>query len=234
MNVDTTHLPGLEKAKRLGLVQSGLADVIVVRHLFEAETLFNPQQRGRVFAFFRHPVERATSMFNYIKLASWEPTYNTAIATMTLEEYVNSRYMEQDWLTRYLSNTMEGPLGEEHFELAKNTVRRKVMVGLLEKKKESMERFEKFFGWKYKARPKVQEKCRADYLLGGANGNNNAKEQPQQGSHVYEMILHMNKFDIRLYSFIEELFNDQAFLTSNVPDGYRLVGATCCECDKTC
>jgi hypothetical protein len=211
-----------------------LADVIVVRHLFEAESLFNPQQRGRVFAVFRHPVERSISMFNYIKLASWEPTYNTEIATMSLEDYVNSPYMEQDWLTRYLSNTMEGPLSEEHFELAKDTVRRKVMIGLLEKKNESMERFEKFFGWKYRARPKVQEECRSDYLRGGVNGNNNTKERPQPGSPLYELIVRMNKFDIRLYTYIEELYDSQVKLTSNFSDGYRLAGATCCECDKTC
>jgi hypothetical protein len=96
VNVDTTHLPCLEKAQHLGLVKSPLTDVIVVRHLFEAENLFNPQQRGRVFAVFRHPVERSTSMFNYIKVASWEPTYNTEIARMTLEDYVTSHYMEQD------------------------------------------------------------------------------------------------------------------------------------------
>ncbi len=235
MNVDTTHIPGLHKAKRLGLIESGLADVIVVRHLFEAESLFNARQRGRVFTIFRHPVERAISMFNYIKLASWEPTYNSEFASMTLEEYVNSRYMEQDWLTRYLSNTMQGPLSEEQYEVAKNTVRHKVMVGLLEKKSESLERFEKFFGWKYKFRPKVQEACRSDYLLGGVNiSNNRTKEDPKPGSHLYELIVHMNKFDIRLYNFIKELFYNQANLTSSVPDGYRLIGTTCCECNKSC
>ena len=67
VNVDTTHLPGLEKAKRLGLVESKLADVIVIRHLFDAERLFNQQRKGRVFAVFRNPLERSISMFNYLK-----------------------------------------------------------------------------------------------------------------------------------------------------------------------
>jgi hypothetical protein len=145
--------------------------VIVIRHLFEAEEMFNMQQRGRVFTIFRHPVDRCISMFNYIKFADWEPTYSAEIARMTLEDYVHSPFMEQDWMTRYLSNTMTGPLKEEHFEVAKDTLRQKVMVGLLEKKEESMERFEKFFGWKYKSRPKVQEECRAEYLKGGVNSN---------------------------------------------------------------
>jgi len=145
--------------------------VIVIRHLFEAEEMFNMQQRGRVFAIFRHPVDRSVSMYNYITFADWEPTYNAEIASMTLEEYVKSPFMEQDWLTRYLSNTMTGPLSEENFESAKEALRRKVMVGLLEKKEATLERFEKFFGCKYKARPKVQQECCVEYLGVGVNEN---------------------------------------------------------------
>ena len=208
--------------------------MIVIRHLFEAEEMFNMQQRGRVFAIFRHPVDRSVSMYNYITFADWEPTYNAEIASMTLEEYVKSPFMEQDWLTRYLSNTMTGPLSEENFESAKEALRRKVMVGLLEKKEATLERFEKFFGWKYKARPKVQEECRVEYLGGGVNMNPNAKEKPQPGTPLHDLISHMNKFDIRLYSYIEQLFDEQAKFTAGIPDGFRFVGATCCECNKTC
>lgn len=153
---------------------------------------------------------------------------------MSLEEYVNSPFMEQDWLTRYLSNTMEGPLGFEHVELAKDTLRRKVLVGLLEKNEESMERFEKFFGWKYKARPKVQEECRAEYLKGGVNSNTHSKEKPQPDTPLYDKIVHMNMFDIMLYCYVEQLFEEQAKLTVNIPNGYRLEGTTCCECEGTC
>jgi len=108
------------------------------------------------------------------------------------------------------------------------------MVGLLEKKEESMERFEKFFGWKYKSRPKVQEECRMEYLEGGVNSNTHIQEKPQPGTPLYDSIAHMNKFDIRLYSYIQELFVEQAKFTAGLPDGYRLQGATCCECNKTC
>ena len=47
MNVDTSTVDGIKRAKNLGLVGSGLADVIVTQYLYAGATLFNPYQRGR-------------------------------------------------------------------------------------------------------------------------------------------------------------------------------------------
>ncbi len=47
VNVDTTTAEGIHRAKKLGLVQSGLADVIVTQHLHPAATMFNENQKGR-------------------------------------------------------------------------------------------------------------------------------------------------------------------------------------------
>jgi len=154
-------------------------------------------------------------MLNYIKFADWESTYNAEMVKMSLEEYVNSPFMEQNWLTWYLSNTMEGPLGFEHVELAKDTIRRKVRIGLLERRKNQWRDLKKFFGWKYKAWPKVQEECRVEYLKGGVNSNTHSKEKPQPSSLLYDKIVHMNMFDIMLYCYVEQLFEEQAKLTTN-------------------
>jgi hypothetical protein len=67
VNVDTTTTLGLQRAKRVRLVQSEVARVIVVRSIFEANELFDELHRGRLFAIFRHPVDRTISMFNHLK-----------------------------------------------------------------------------------------------------------------------------------------------------------------------
>ncbi len=67
VNVDTTTVEGLKRAKRLGLAQSGLADTIVTTYVHELHELFDKQHRGRLFAMFRHPVDRAVSLFHYLK-----------------------------------------------------------------------------------------------------------------------------------------------------------------------
>ena len=68
INVDTTTVEGLHRAKRLGLAQCGLARAIVIRHVFESDILFDSKHKGRLFAVFRHPVDRQVSLFNYLKI----------------------------------------------------------------------------------------------------------------------------------------------------------------------
>ena len=45
--MDTSTVDGIARAKKLGLVESGLADVVVTQYLFAGATLFNPERRGR-------------------------------------------------------------------------------------------------------------------------------------------------------------------------------------------
>lgn len=47
VNVDTSTVDGIKRAKRLGLIESELADVVVTQYLYAGATLFNPYQRGR-------------------------------------------------------------------------------------------------------------------------------------------------------------------------------------------
>lgn len=56
----------------MNLVGSELADVIVIQHLYEAEGLFDGHHRGRLFAVFRHPIERAVSMFYYLQYGMFQ------------------------------------------------------------------------------------------------------------------------------------------------------------------
>jgi len=72
INVDTTTSTGLKRAKALGLAQSGKVDAIYTPLIFEADILFDPEHQGRLFTIFRHPVERAKSMFKYLQYVSLE------------------------------------------------------------------------------------------------------------------------------------------------------------------
>merc|ERR1719458_1821494 len=109
---------------------------------------------------FRHPIERTVSMLNYIKYAEWEPSYMDEFKTMTLIDYAKSPYVENNFYTRVLSDKMDGSLTEDHLAIATYNLRKKVVVGLLDKLDESVDRFETYFGWKYSFNPTTQEKCR--------------------------------------------------------------------------
>jgi hypothetical protein len=79
---------------------------------------------------------------------------------MTLKQYAQSKHAEFNWMTNALSSAGTRNVTEEHLKAAMDVVRRKFLVGLLNRKDESMERFEKYFEWIYRVHPKNQEKCR--------------------------------------------------------------------------
>ena len=55
VNVDTTTIEGIDRARDLGLVPSGLANLIFTDKLkYAAIELFGEANRGRAIALFRH------------------------------------------------------------------------------------------------------------------------------------------------------------------------------------
>ena len=232
INCDPTTIPGIQHCKELGLAESRLADFVSTSYIFELDPIFTPTERGRLFTVFRHPVDRAVSMFYYIQIADWEPTYNPDLAKMTLEEYAQSDLIENNWMTRQLSGYNEGgDVTEEHMNHAMDVIRRKFLVGLLSEKQKTMERFEKFFGWKYKVNPENQEKCRETLLTSGSNSNSkNKQEKPKEGDPVYDLLAGQNIYDIELFKYIESLFVEQEQFVAHLKDGFRSEDATCAKC----
>jgi len=231
VNVDTTTTEGLERAIHLGLIRSELASIMVTPFIYEPESLFDAARRGRIFALFRHPVDRAVSMYTYLQNTDTDPIHAKALASMTIEQYAESSYAEDNWLTRYLSNDPENELTNAHVEVAKDMIRRKVLIGLADRREESMERFEKFFGWKYIFHPEKQEECRSALLAKGDDSDNPDMLVPKLGSYPYELLSQKNLYDIELYEYVVSLFADQEQFVADVPDGFRQKGATCCMCN---
>jgi hypothetical protein len=71
VNVDTTSVAGIDRAAKMGFADSGLAGCVVTPFLYESNALFTETAQGRLFAVFRHPVDRAVSMFYYLQVADW-------------------------------------------------------------------------------------------------------------------------------------------------------------------
>lgn len=231
INCDASTVHGLKRCKELGLAESNLADFIASPYVYELEEIFSPKARGRLFTVFRHPVDRAVSLFYYIQIADWEPTYSPELAKLTLSEFAVSQYIENNWMVRTLTSCYAGEISEEHLTIAKDIIKRKFLVGLLSEKIETMERIEKFFKWKYRVHPENQEKCREKLLIGGSNSNAKNKQiKPKKGDEAYELIAAQNEYDIKLYEFIEEQFKAQADLFQDIPDGSRNVNASCAKC----
>lgn len=231
VNIDSSTVAGIQRAKDMGFADAQLADVVVSPFVFELNDLFTQTAKGRFFSVFRHPIDRAVSMFYYIRVADWEPSYKPELKDWTLEQYAQSDIVENNWMTRQLSNTLGGELTEENLSKAMEVIRRKFLVGLMSQIEPTMARAEKFFRWTFHVNPPNQEACRERLMSGGANSNKaNKKEGPKEGDEAWTLLAHQNNFDLRLYSYIEQLFVEQEAFVQDLPDNFRNVDATCCKC----
>jgi len=213
VNVDTTTSQGIKRAEGLKLVQSGLADYIVTQHLHLAAGLFTEKYKGRLFTIMRDPIERAISLFHYLSVADWEPTYDPSLATMSIEMYARSDdRIEYNWMTRFLSNQIEGDLTQEHLLIAKETLRRKCLIGFLEVKGESMMRFEKYFNWK--SNGSRSREC-VERILDWGWSNKNSHPPIDVSSEAYKLLQMKNEFDLELYEYAKQLFSEQESLFEN-------------------
>lgn len=87
LNVDTYTPNGIQRAKQLNLVTSGLVDAIISPLLYDAATLFTPTRKGRMITMLRHPIERAVSLFYFIQDTQWKQpeTRNEKLADISIE-----------------------------------------------------------------------------------------------------------------------------------------------------
>ena len=208
VNVDTTSLPDLSRARRLGFAESGLADVVFFHSNFmETVDMFEPDFPGRLFAMFRHPVERVNSLFNYLQDATWERTYSPKTKGWSVQQYVDSLGPGgHDWMTRFLVGKVNEPLDEYDLELAKLILKEKVLVGLTNRAEESQMRFDAYFGFRGED-PDVKRCVKELNEKGGTNKHSHAKIQP--GSPEWKALASVNQFDIPLYVYATQLYEEQ-------------------------
>eukprot|EP00985_Skeletonema_marinoi_P007698 scaffold3433_cov109-Skeletonema_marinoi.AAC.2 len=194
--------------------------------IYETNELFTQKSKGRFFAVFSHPVDRAVRLFYTMQ------EVQPALREWTLERYARSTYVENNFLTRQLSNQLQGPLDESHYRKAVEIIRDKFLVGLASQIDQSLDRYEKFFRWTYRIQPKSQEACRKRILLEESAAEKKMKRRmPKEGDPIWAWLLHHNAFDLRLYAYVERLFEEQAVFVKGARENFRNMDTTCCRCE---
>lgn len=224
VNVDTTTLDGIKRAKRLRLIQSGLADVVYSTYLYEMSGLFSEKHRARVFTMIRNPISRAVSMYFYLQEAVARGEKSSAFLYQTIEDYAQSPHMENNLLTRLLVNQMEGPLKAEHLLQAKEILRRKVLVGLTSHFRESLERFKFYFGWQQvSALGELSDTIHGcEERLVNTGDNKLSHPNVAKGSQTWELLAAQNIYDLQLYEYAQFLFQDQGRQLLFISDALQL------------
>lgn len=203
LNVDTTSPEGIERARGFNLASYNDLDLVVTPYVFMAsEALFNHANKGRLFIFLRHPIDRAVSMYYYLRDKTG---IRGAHIGDTIELYGKSNLVENNWMTRFLTNKLGGEITSDDEALAKEILRTKVLVGLLSKKTESVHRFKVYYGWKVKDE---NDDCEDKLLQWGWSGKNK-HANIIKGSDAWNLLQEQNSFDIRLYEYAVKLFEVQ-------------------------
>jgi hypothetical protein len=205
VNLDISTREGVAKAQDLNLAKSGVADVVISSSLYGTSQIFTPRNKGVAFGLFRHPIDRAVSMFYYLKNAPNDPGYRPIFANMTLEDYARLGYAENNWLTRFLSNKLGGRIQQSDFDLAKEIISTKFVVGLLSDFKTSLSRFEDYFGWKDRVKDYSQtEQCIDKWIAKGENRHDHPIVE--QGTAIWDSFLQHNRYDTELFEHIFNIF----------------------------
>lgn len=223
VNVDTTTQRGLAHARSLGLPASNMADVVSSAYAADvAEHLFDPVHHGKMFAIFRHPIERLASKFFYLREATWERTYNPEYQHMTIEQYARDPTMVgENWMTRMLVGKMEAKLVPDDLQIAKDILERKCLVGLMSQMEESLERFQRYFGWELTdgVRGKTfqtGEECKHSFFhpeeTKGRKFNSHEHPKVERGSRDWDILATVVDYDLELYVHAVRLFDAQASL----------------------
>ena len=243
VNVDVSTHEGILRAKHRGFLgakfQPRVDFISTSEFQFASMMLFAPDRRARMFALFRHPVDRAVSKFYYLQKATWEPTYNKRWAKMSLEQWASRDRGENNWMVRSLSGKgPQDPLTVQDLDKAMELVRTKFVVGLMGKMEESVHRFNLLLGVD-QSDPKNLE-CTLQFASKGdadahavrkarivKKNEWNSYDHPkvEAGSPAWLSLSKIHMYDNLLYRFIEELFAEQGALFeeggAHAPGGAR-------------
>ena len=118
VNVDTTTVPGIQRAAALGLSSSGLADVVVSSYFRDSADLYDLEHQGRAFIVLRDPMERAASMYWY-RIEE----VGDLDRSVSIEDYAQGNGIENNWMCRFIANRMTGELTKDDLEEAKEILR---------------------------------------------------------------------------------------------------------------
>jgi len=224
VNVDTSSIEGIHHAKKLRLSSANIPNMIVISsRLFDVSSIFTAANKGRVFTIMRHPIQRAASLFYYTQDTNWRRNHVKQFENISILEYFKSGMGENNWMTRFLSNTFKRELNNDDLEIAKEVLRRKCLIGLLSQKAESFDRIQQYFNIQpsttstsKKGADEVEDNNESidciDKKLNWAWPLKHKHDVVEEGTELWDAMMKNNVYDMQLYNYAVVLFKEQADL----------------------
>jgi len=210
LNIDFSHPDGIKRAGELNLASSGLIDVAATSHVHPGVEVFTRNNPARMFSIFRHPVTRMISAFHYSKVAHWETTYREDMKELTVAEYTrNPKYSVDNWMTRMLADVHGEELDDDDLEYAKQVLRERVFVLLLDDIAEGVDRLLTYLDWHGLVEENPQGTKCIDAFVRRTPANQNKHEPVEAGSAEWQMFENVNRYDLQLYWYAQDLYHGE-------------------------
>lgn len=219
LNINFGYLPGIQKAKELKMAESGLVDAAVTSYIHQSSDVFSEEYPARMFAMFRHPIERLVSDYYYQKIAVWEKTHDESTQTnITLMEYAQRH--SDNWMVRMLANIQGKDVIPDDLHFAKSILKRKCLILLMDQFEESLDHLLTYMDWKDGSLSHLDEgtgknKC-YDAFLFRTPANKNEHPGIETGSEEWQLLRKRNEYDIILYHYAKSLFIEQKKLIEQI------------------
>ena len=222
MNLNSTI--GLERAVKLNLIgqPDPLVHVVSSPLIHESvSTLFSLQEtkefsfKGILTTFIRHPLEREISHFSILK------QQEVGFENYELLDWINSDNFIDNIMVRSIVNKNDPSydITLQDLLVAKEVLRRKCLIGLLEEKEESWRRIKQLFGQDWDAigsDKKMQNKfeCEEKMLNWGWHSQiylpfEGEYDKRRNSNYLYNDLMTMLAWDMQLFEYAKFLFWEQ-------------------------
>ena len=179
--------------------------------IYASAKLFSKtDKKARVATVLREPVDRFISMFNYLKTATWEPSFNPT--NLTINEYILSgEYKEVEWGGNWMVCKLaqcgkHNSANDLKLNIAKNVLRN-ILVGFTDNMKEFFERLETYWQIPLESREKAKELIPSMDIKEMQN-RTMASVLSEEAVKILQNHL---SYDIQLYQYAQRsLWNEQA------------------------
>mmetsp|Transcript_29462 Transcript_29462/g.42772 ORF Transcript_29462/g.42772 Transcript_29462/m.42772 type:complete len:115 (-) Transcript_29462:111-455(-) len=99
---------------------------------------------------------------------------------------------------------VKAPITDDDMILAKQILRDKYLIGLQTEMEESIDRFDKFYGWYENP---FRSRCMKEHIHHADNGN--PHKSVKEGSRAWDLAVEKNLRDMELYDYAVQLFEEQ-------------------------
>ena len=157
-------------------------------------------------------------LLTYLSLFStWEKTYSPQWKNLTLKEWSTDTQTIND--NNHVVKKLAGIGGKDNateadLRLVQRVIKRYFVVGLTNRMEESIQRFNTVLGinddhYRYKSCMSYFSNSNNSTKKSASAGKENYNPHPKPTQEEYELLANMNILDIKLYNFVEKLFDEQ-------------------------